>query len=137
MNLLLQKMCQGSSSQGSVSTKRQYYLKRWKGDFHWLEYDLQSSSVSTVKSGGSQILKLAGHGSLNLFATAKMKERAESERHIMACQTETAAASALCEGSVVQQMHRLDENENRLAIKSLLRCTHFIAHNHIVTLGPC
>ena len=57
-------------------------------------------SVSTVKSGGSQILKLAGHGSLSLVATgkkatAKMKEHAESEGHILACQTETAAASAL------------------------------------------
>ena len=73
-------------------------------------------SVSTVKSGGSQILKLAGDGSLSLLATgkkptAKMKEHAESEGHIMACQTETAAASALHEGSVLQQMHRLEECE--------------------------
>ena len=102
-------------------------------------------SVSTVKSGGSQILKLAGDGSLSLLATGKkpqqrlknmlkvkdilwlakrkqllllhcvkMKEyaeHAESEGHIMACQTETAAASALREGSVLQQMHRLEECE--------------------------
>ena len=57
-------------------------------------------SVSTVKSRGSQILKLVRHGSLSLLATgkkaiAKMKEHAESEGHILACQTETAAASAL------------------------------------------
>ena len=38
-----------------------------------------------------------------------MKEHAESEGHIMACQTETA--SALREGSVLQQMHRLEECE--------------------------
>ncbi len=63
-----------------------------------------------------------------------MKEHAESEGHIMACQTETAADSALREGSVLQQMHRLEECErlkNRLAIKSLLWCTHFLARNHI------
>ncbi len=40
-----------------------------------------------------------------------MKEHAESEGHIMACQTETAAASALREGSVLQQMHQLEECE--------------------------
>ena len=48
--------------------------------------------------------------------------------------TETAAASALREGSVFQQMHQLEESEslkNRLAIKSLLRCTHFFARNRI------
>ena len=63
-----------------------------------------------------------------------MKEHAESEGHILACQTETAAASALREGSVLQQMHQLEESErlkNRLAIKSLLRCTHFLARNRI------
>ena len=39
----------------------------------------------------------------------------------------------LREGSVLQQMHRLEECErlkNRSAIKSLLRCTHFLAGNH-------
>ena len=40
-----------------------------------------------------------------------MKEHAESEGHTLACQTETAAASALREGSVLQQMHRLEECE--------------------------
>ena len=96
-------------------------------------------SVSTVKSGGSQILKLGRTWITKPFsnwkkATAKMKEHAGSEGHILAFQTETAAASALREGSVLQQMHRLEECErlkNRLAIKSLLRCTHFLARNHI------
>ena len=63
-----------------------------------------------------------------------MKEHAENEGHILACQTETVAASALREGSVLQQLHRLEECERlkkRLAIKSLLRCTHFLARNHI------
>ena len=65
-----------------------------------------------------------------------MKEHAESEGHILACQTETAAAYALREGSVLQQMHQLEESErlkNRLAIKSLLRCTHVLARNRIAT----
>ena len=90
-------------------------------------------SVSTVKSGGSQILKLAGDGSLNLLATGK-KATAKMKEH--------ADASALREGSVLQQMHQLEECErlkNRLAIKSLLQCTHFLAHNRtlliLLTLG--
>ena len=63
-----------------------------------------------------------------------MKEHAESEGHILVCQTETAAASALREGSVLQQMHQLEESErlkNRLAITSLVQCAHFLARNHI------
>ena len=63
-----------------------------------------------------------------------MKERAESEGYILACQMETATASALCEGSVLHQMHRVKKSErlkNTLAIKSLLWCTHFLARNHI------
>ena len=42
-----------------------------------------------------------------------MKEYAESEGHTLACQTEIAATSALHEGSVLQQMHRLEESEWR------------------------
>ena len=140
------KMCQGltfqaSSSQGSVSTKRRHYLKRWVSDFHLLEYDedLQGAFCKHCKNWGKSNPKTGGRWITKPFsnwknATAKMKEHAESEGHIMACQTETAAASALREGSVLQQMHRLEECErlkNRLAIKSLLRCTHFLAHNHI------
>ena len=63
-----------------------------------------------------------------------MKEHAETEGYILVCQTETAAASALREGSVLQQMHQMEESErlkNRLAIKCLLWCTNFLAHNHI------
>ena len=72
------KRCQGltsqaSSSQGSLSTKRRHYLKRWKVIF--LGWNMMKIfkvlSVSTVKSGGSQILKLAGHGSLSLLATGR------------------------------------------------------------------
>ena len=76
------KQCQGltsqaSSSQGSVSTKRRHYLKRWESDFHWLEYDedLQGAFCKHCKSGGSQILKLAGHGSLSLLATGKKPQQ--------------------------------------------------------------
>ena len=135
---------QASSSQGSVSsvsTKRRHHLKRWQSDFHWLEYDedLQGAFYKHCKKWGKSNPKTGGRWITKPFSnwkkpTAKMKEHAESEGHIMACQTETAAASALREGSVLQQMHRLEECErlkNRWAIKSLLWCTHFLARNHI------
>ena len=68
-------------------------------------------SVSTVKSGGSHGTWITKPFSNWKKPTAKMKEHAESEGHILACQTETAAASALREGSVLQQMHQLEECE--------------------------
>ena len=120
------KLCQGltsqaSSSQGSVSsvsTKRRHYLKRWESDFHWLEYDedLQGAFCKHCKKWRKSNPKTGGRWITKPFSnwkkpTAKMKEHAESEGHIMACQTETAAASALREGSVLQQMHRLEECE--------------------------
>ena len=110
---------QASSFQGSVSsvsTKRRHYLKRWESDFHWLEYDedLQGAFCKHCKKWGKSNPKTGGRWITKPFSnwkkpTAKMKEHAESEGHILACQTETAAASALREGSVLQQMHRLEE----------------------------
>ena len=109
------KKCQGltsqaSSSQGSVSTKIRHYLKRWKSDFHWLEYDedLQGAFCKHCKKWGKSNPKTGGRWITKPFSnwkkpTAKMKEHAESEGHIMACQKETAAASALCEGSVLSK----------------------------------
>ena len=141
------KQCQGltsqaaSSSQGSLSAKRRRYLKRWESDFHWLEYDedLQGAFCKHCKKWGKSNAKNRGTWITKPFsnwkkATEKMKEHAESEGHLLACQTEAAATSALREGSVLQQMHRLEESErvkNRLAIKCFLRCTHFLARNHI------
>ena len=63
-----------------------------------------------------------------------MKDHAESEGHIHACQIETSSATALLRGSIAQQLQQVQESErlrNRAAIKSLLRCTHFLAHQHI------
>ena len=132
---------QASSSQGSVSTKRRHYLKRWESDFHWLEYDedLQGAFCKHCKKWGKSNPKTGGTWITKPFsnwkkAIAKMKEHAESEGHILTCQTERTAASALREGSVLQQMYQLEESErlkNRLAIKSLLWCTHFLAYNRI------
>ena len=62
-------------------------------------------SVNTVKSGKRQ----AGTWVTKPFnnwkkAVAKMKEHAESEGHIHACQVETNSATALLRGSIAQQL---------------------------------
>ena len=40
-----------------------------------------------------------------------MKEHAESEGHIHACQIETSSATALLRGSIAQQLQRAQESE--------------------------
>ena len=67
-------------------------------------------------------------------AIEKMKAYAKSEVHILSCEAEKAAARALQEGSIIQQLQQIGEQEkmkNRMAIKALTRCTHFLARRHI------
>ena len=68
-------------------------------------------------------------------AIEKMKTRAKSDIHIQLCEAEVAAARALQEGSIVQQHQQIigdqEKLKNRMAIKALIRCTHFLARRHI------
>ena len=66
-----------------------------------------------------------------------MKSHAKSEVHILSCEVEKAAARALQEGFIIQQLQQIGEQEkmkNRIAIKALIRCTHFLARRHISPL---
>ena len=63
-----------------------------------------------------------------------MRAHSQSDVHIQSCDAELAATRAMKEGSIIQQLQRTGEQEkmkNRTAIKALLRCTHFLARNHI------
>ena len=63
-----------------------------------------------------------------------MKTHAKSDVHILSCEAEIAAARALLEGLIVQQLQQLGEQEklkNRMAVKPLICCTHFLARHHI------
>ncbi len=63
-----------------------------------------------------------------------MKIHAKSDIHLLSCEAEMAAATALQEGSVIQQLQQINDEEklkNRMAIKALIRCTHFLARRHI------
>ena len=67
-------------------------------------------------------------------AIENMKTHAKSDLHIQSCEPEVAAARALQEGSIVQQLQQIGDQEklkNRMAIKALIHCTHFLAHHHI------
>ena len=58
----------------------------------------------------------------------------KSEVHILSCEAKKAAARALLEGSIIQQLQQIGEQEkmkNRMAIKALIRCIHFLACHHI------
>ena len=63
-----------------------------------------------------------------------MRAHSKSDAHIRHTEAELLAARARKEGSILQQLQSIGEEErmrNRKAIKALLRCAHFLARNHI------
>ena len=95
----------------STSSKKRHYLKRWETEFEWLEYDedLQGAFCKYCKKWAKASNKTGGTWVTKPFnnwkkAVAKMKEHAESEGHIHACQVETSSAAALLRGSIAQQL---------------------------------
>ena len=67
-------------------------------------------------------------------AIQKMKSHSKSEVHLLCCQLDVEADRARKEGSIISQIQNVGEQqrlENRKAIKALIRCTHFLAHQHI------
>ena len=84
---------------------------------------------SNPKTGGRWITKPFSNWKK---ATAKMKEHAESEGHILACQQKQLLHCVkVLFFSKCTDWKNVRRLKNRLAIKSLLRCTHFLARNHI------
>ena len=63
-----------------------------------------------------------------------MKSHSKSEVHLLSCQLYMEADRARKEGSIISQLQNVGEKQrlqNRKAIKALIRCTHFLAHQHI------
>ena len=66
--------------------------------------------------------------------TQKMKSHSQSEVHLLSCQLDVEADGARREGFIISQLQNIGEQQrlqNRKAIKALIRCTHFLAHQHI------
>ena len=67
-------------------------------------------------------------------ATQKMTSHSKSEVYLLSCQLDVEADRARKEGSIIIQLKNVGEQQrlqNRKAIKALIRCTHFLAHQHI------
>ena len=66
--------------------------------------------------------------------TQKMKSHSKNEVHLLSCQLVMEADKARKEGYIISQLQNVGEQQrlqNRKAIKALIRCTHFLAHQHI------
>ena len=122
----------------SKSSSRKY-LKKWENDFSWLEYDedCDGAFCKVCRRSGKTLLRTGGIWVTHPFtnwkkAVEKMKAHEKSDQHI---QANLASEGALRAKSIVQQLQRVVDRQerakNRAAIKSLIRCTHFLARNHI------
>ena len=63
-----------------------------------------------------------------------MKAHSRSDIHVQACQASMLAERAAREGTIMQQLQQITDEEkikNRSAVKELIRCTHFLARQHI------
>ena len=79
-------------------------------------------------------LGLPNHSLTGKKATQKIKSHSKSEVYLLSCQLEVEADRARKEGSIISQLRNVGEHQrlkNRKTIKALIRCTHFLAHQHI------
>ena len=123
-----------------VSSSRKYN-KKWEDNFPWLEFDedCQGAFCKVCKKRGKSLERTGGAWITQPFtnwkkAVEKMKLHAQSNFHVESCKAEVEAEQATRRGSIIQQIQSVTEEErmkNRLAIKSLIRCTHFLVHEHI------
>ena len=122
-------------------TSSRKYNKKWEESFNWLTFDenFQGAICKVCRKRGISLKRTGGTWISKPFknwkkAIEKMKAHAKSDIHIQSCEAEMAAARALQEGSIIQQLQQIGDQEklkNRMAIKALIRCTHFLARRHI------
>ena len=117
------------------------YTTKWEKDFSWLEYDedCKGAFCKVCRKSGKSLQRTGGVWVTKPFtnwkkAVEKMKAHEKSDLHSQASLAALAAEGALREGSIIQQLQKVDRQErtkNRAAIKSLIRCTHFLTRQHI------
>ena len=128
-------------SKYQLPTSNRKYNKKWNESFTWLTYNdnfqgafckvCRKRRISLQKTGGTWISRPFKNCKK---AIEKMKAHAKSEVHILSCEAEKAATRALQEGSIIQQLQQIGEQEkmkNMIVIKALIHCTHFLAIRHI------
>lgn len=124
------------SKSRSLSSARNY-RKIWEEDYPWLQYDADCDGAlcKICKASGRSLERTGGVWTTKQFtnwkkAVDKMKTHANSDSHIQA----SLAVLATQRLSIVQQLQKVRTKErmrNRAAIKSLIRCTHFLTRQHI------
>ncbi len=124
-----------------ITASSRKYNKKWEESFNWLMFDknFQGAFCKVCRKRGISLQRTGGTWISKPFtnwkkAIEKMKIHAKSDIHLLSCEAEMAAATALQEGSVIQQLQQINDEEklkNRMAIKALIRCTHFLARRHI------
>ena len=117
------------------------YNKKWEETFPWLEFDenLKGPFCKLCRKGGRSHQRTGGAWITKPFtnwkkATQKMKSHSKSEVHPLSSQLDVEADRARKEGSIISQFQNVGEQQrfqNRKEIKALIRCTHFLAHQHI------
>ena len=122
----------------STSSSRKYQ-KKWEKDFTWLEYDVDCEGAfcklcKTYRT--TSLERTGGVWTTRPFtnwkkAVEKMKAHASSDGHIKANQAALAHLATQHTGSVIQQLQNVARVLNRKAIKSFVRCAHFLARQHI------
>ena len=123
------------------TTRSRKFNSKWEKDFSWLEYDEDCTGAfcKVCRKSGKSLQRTGGVWVTKPFtnwkkAVEKMKAHEKSLLHSQANQAALAAEGALQEGSIIQQLQKVDRQErvrNRAAIKSLIRCTHFLTRQHI------
>ena len=122
-----------------LNTTRKY-SKSWEKQFSWLEYDVDidgafcrvckqtTSDSSTQHTGGVWVTKPFRNWKK---AVQKMKAHEASALHSQASQ---ALLLTSTKGSVMHQLQtvgRAQREKNRVAMKSLVHCAHFLTRHHI------
>ena len=88
---------------------------------------MQKGGRSLQRTGGGWITKQFTN---RKKATQKMKSHSKSEVHLQSCQLDVEADRARKEGSIICLLQNVGL-QNRNVIKALIRCTTFLAHQHI------
>ena len=126
-----------SKSPSTSSTRK--YLKIWEENYPWLQYDAncESAFCKICKASGKSLYLRGGIWTTKPFtnwkkARDRMRDHAKSDIHIQA--SEAALATQGGSVDIFQQLKKVGMQERmryKAAVKSLIRCTHFHASQHI------
>ena len=130
-----------AQEQVPASYKQSKINEKLEESFIWLTFD-ENFQGAFSKVCRRRVISLQGTGgalTIKPFknwkkAIKKMKTHAMSDIHIQLCEAEVAVARALKEGSIVQRLQRIGNQEklkNRMAIIALIHCTQFLTRHHI------